>query len=227
MKKIRVGILLTCCILAVCGCSGKKSSRKEVTNNIQDKVGQDIYPLLPDENTDSDKESSEVLENEGNVQQEAQIRYELASMLPFTEGDDKICAVAYMGNEPENQEQNLTAFYAKYFPSVDSSSWESLPEVNCGGGQCYLIIPRYEDTVINVNVLEKTSEDAFECVKTETIQQEAFLVYCNASDAYANAEIQILYNGSQFVIMPRLSTVSGTVEPMQVALDLTMEAAYQ
>ncbi len=219
---------MICCVLAVSGCSDKKSSKQTNKNDIHDKVGQDIFPLLPTYEPGSvSGESNEVLTNEGDAQQEADIRYELASMLPFTEGDDKICAIAYMGDSGVEHEENLTAFYEKYFPSVESNSWEILPNFDCGGGECYLVIPRYEDTVSYVNMLEKTSEGNIEVVTSRVAEQEAFLVYCNATPEYANAEVNILYGESRLVVVPRLSPVDGRIEPNQVALDLTMEEVYQ
>lgn len=227
MKKIWFGILLACCVVAVSGCGSKKSTTQENKVDIHEKKGQDMFPVMESDHPDEvTQESNEVLENEGDLVHELESRYELATMLPFAEGDDKICAIAYMGNTGAEQEANLTAFYQKYFPTIDSSSWELLPDVNCGGGECFLVIPRYKETYVYVNTIGKNLEGNYEVMLSEAVEKEAFLVYCSVQPEYVNTEIHMIYNDNPFVLVPRFSAVDGRVEPLQVALDLTMEEAY-
>lgn len=229
MKKRWIGVLLLCCVLMICGCGKKKTTQTQSEqNDITQKTGQDVFPDLPTfEPGAGTEESGEVLTEEGDLQQELEIRYDLAAKLPFEAGDDKICAIAYMGDSGEEHEANLTAFYAKYFPDVESSNWEILPNYDCGGAQCYLIIPRYKETVAYVNTLTKSLEGNIEVQCTEIMNQEACLVYCNVAPELANAEVNLLYNDGHFVVVPKLSAIDGRLEPMQVALDLTMEEVYQ
>lgn len=234
MKKVLTeALIILGCVVLLCGCKGKANQGGQSNGtDITKKTGQDSFVLLPTDSpsvgsSEDGEENREVLENEGDAQAEADIRYELASMLPFEEGDDKICAIAYMGNNGVAHEENLTAFYSKYFPSIESDNWLVLPEFNCGGGECYLVIPRYRDSVAYVNFLNTTLDGTIGVEKSEVVEHEAFLVYCNVSPEFANSEVHFLYGESQFVVVPRLSAVDGRIEPQQVAMDLTMDTVYE
>lgn len=228
MKKKWMGIILMCCVLALSGCGGKKSSTKENRTNIHDKKGQDMFPVMASSNPeDGAEESGEILDNEGDLSHELDIRYELSAMLPFTEGDDKICAIAYMGNTGEAQETNLTAFYQKYFPNLDSSCWTELSDIQCGGSECFLVIPRYKETFVYVNTLWENPEGVYEVVLSDAVKQEAFLLYCSVTPEYTNTEVYMNYNNSMAVVVPRFNATDGRMEQLQVALDLTMDEVYR
>jgi len=232
-KRLTEVLVLVCCIALLCGCRGKGSdANTNAESDITNKTGQDSFVLLPTENPTGIPsldagESSDALSGEGDAEAEAGIRYELAAMLPFEEGDDKICAIAYMGDSGAEHEANLTAFYEKYFPTMANDDWLMLPEFDCVGAQCYLVIPRYADCTPFVNFMDFDATGNLAVAKSEPVEQEAFLVYCNASPEYANSEVHFLYQEQHLVIVPRLSALDGKVEPMQVALDLTMDEVYQ
>lgn len=226
MKKWIIGMVAVAGVATMlCGCGGDKTSQTTPAGkDITQKVGQDSFVLLP---SNTPGESNDAIVGEGNAQEEAGIRYELAASLPFEEGDDKICAIAYMGDTGAETEENLTAFYAKYFPNISSDSWDILPEIDCGGGQCYLVIPRYKDAVAYVNTMETTLDGQIQVATSEVVKEEAFLVYCNVSPDFPNSEVHFLYGEKHLVVVPRLDEKSGHVEPVQVALDLTMKQAYE
>lgn len=224
-------VLSAALLLSGCACSRKTNSGKSAAEDKKPKPVQTEQPkptvspeavvLTPGE----DEEESEILTNEGTAEEEAAARNTFAAALPFTSGDDKVCAVAYMGNTEEAQEQNLQNFYKKYFADYPQESLTKIPKLDYGGTECYLIVPRYKESRISLNRME-LKDQYMNLVQTDEVMEEAFLLYCNPSLEYANAEISISYQDKTFVIMPRLDAADHRMENMQVALDLTEESVY-
>lgn len=177
---------------------------------------------------EKDSEDFEVLDNEGNLAEEAADRSSLAADLPFTEGDDKICAIAYLGDGDKRETgTNLETFCQKYFKKSSEEIKDSVKVIDNKGSQCYLIIPRYKETILKLNCLEMSESGQIEIKETQQVSAEAVLVYCNPSQAYANTEVMLCYESGTYVLMPRISQIDNRMEPMQVALDLTEETVYK
>lgn len=233
-----LSILLGSILIANSCSSGNKtdsnqvSSKKENQKKTQTESIQSTKPVIPTVTPEAatpvigNDEESEILVNEGSAQEEAMIRNTFAAALPFSSGDDKVCAVAYLGNTKEAKEENQNAFYIKYFKDYTKEQLAAIPEVNFGGEECYLIVPRYQESKISLNMME-LKDNRINILRTEEVEAEAFLLYCNPSQEYANAEVSISYGEKNFVIMPRLSDFNHRMENMQIALDLTEESVYQ
>lgn len=222
---IAIGIVLVVLALLLAHSASKKADTANTGK--QDTRTENSASDQPATASQQAEEETEVLLNEGDAQQELGIRSALAEALPFSEGDDKICAIAYLGEGAENQEQNLASLLQSYLPDTYQEYLDILPVVDYGGTECYLIVSRYQESKVSLNCLEMTDEGRFQTKRTDVVSDGAFLLYCNPSELYANAEVSIRYGEQAYVIMPRLSSIDGRLEQTQVALDLTQEQVYQ
>lgn len=212
--------------LAGCSCDGSQAEKTKGKNDISGKVTSQTANPEPDNVTldglSAEEEEAEVLPDSADSEQEADIREPLAKELPFTAGDDKICAVVYLGRG-EQQTEQLEIFRGRYAPDYPV---EGLETVEMMGEEAYLIIPRYEQSEISLNVLEQKDDGTIQVTTDAAHPDGAFIVHCNPLAQFANVEINIAYNGQVHVIVPVLSALDGHLEEMQVVLDLTDESVY-
>lgn len=227
---LTAAVICTMAVSAVSGCSqGKrkaepepsqppgKQQHTEASDLIQSETGEDE----PEEET-VHEEGAEILQNEGTAEDEALMRSAFSSSLPFTEGDDKVCAIAYLGNSGAVQEENLKLFFERFCPNMTEQQLRAIRTIDYGGSQCYLIIPRYQDSRFAMNCLEQEDNGSFKISRTDVVTEPVFILYCNPAQ-YANAEVNITYMDRTYVMMPRLNDGEERMEAMQVALDLTEE----
>ena len=74
--------------------------------------------------------------------------YPLAEKLDFTNDDDKLFAIIYLGDSKDSYNEKY--YINKYFKDVDKEIIDSISTVQIGGSDKYLIIPKYENIVFNL-----------------------------------------------------------------------------
>ena len=221
--------LLICGMLACSGCGSKekkavqpkKKEPAKKTESATDPVEASGEAAVPEEGLDT-----EVLPNSADTEEEAAIRGDIAMRLPFSAGDDKICAIVYLGKGREQQEQQLERFFHAYMPEYTKEQMDQLPKVDNGGEEAYLIVPRYKECGLSINFLQKKENGKVEVVFDAQKPEGAFVLYCNPTQDFSNTEVNIGYRANVHVIVPHISSVDGRLEPMQVALDLTDDSVY-
>lgn len=225
-KKILPGLLAASCILALAGC-GRKAAQEGNPAGSSPPARTESSVEDPTDDETMEKEDTEILPDSADAEEEGALRGELAARLPFSAGDDKICAILYLGKGEEKQQENLKAFFEKYVPEYTLEQIAALPASKKEGEEAYLIIPRYEACSLSVTRLEKQEAGGVKVLEDAEQFQGAFLLYCNPSQDFYNAEVNIAYKAKVHIIVPKLSPPDNRLEPMQPALDLTDEAAYQ
>lgn len=221
---------LACCVIVLAGCSCNGSQEKKKDS---EKKAASAEPALKTANPETDdvtqnalspeEEEAEVLPDSADSEEESSIRNNLAKKLPFTAGDDKICAVVYLGRGSRQQEEQLALFHKKYMPEYPLEELETSVKE---GEEAYLVIPRYEQCELSLNVLERQDDGTIHVTADAEHPDGAFIVHCNPSSDFANVEINIAYRAQVHVIVPRLSPLDGQLEEMQVVLDLTDGSVY-
>lgn len=218
-------IAVVVCAVVLSGCSRGSKTTDPGVSKAQNNQNSTAESGGSQEDIDEEtvhEEGAEILQNEGTAEDEALMRSAFSMTLPFEEGDDKVCAIAYLGSDGASQEQNLRRFFDRYCPEMTEQQLRAVRTIDYGGSQCYLIIPRYQDSRFSLSCLEQEDNGSFKIGRTDSVSEPVFILYCNPAQ-YANAEISIVYMDRTYVMMPRLNTEDGQIEPMQVALDLTEE----
>ncbi len=87
-----------------------------------------------------------------------------------------------------------------------------LPLIQMGGGEIYVIIPRYEEETITLNSV-LWSEERGEPVPQEpgTVYDTAILVACNESDIFSNIVVTLTLGEESVSFSPYISLMDGSV----------------
>lgn len=121
-------------------------------------------------------------------------------------------AVAHLGYE---KIEYLSGYAERYLDS------DQLPIHYLSSGDYYLIIPRYENMELFLYQNDMTTDDS------TLIYQEPncgpFIVQCNVSDIFADATIQLDYEGTTSTFSPFISLKDGSIDVGSNGLLLTLE----
>jgi hypothetical protein len=124
-------------------------------------------------------------------------------------GSTDLAAIAFIGyyNDTEKALEIVRKEYKH------DAKW-----VEMEGDECYLIIPRSSEAMIDVR---KYSYD--EITDTETTgeiiyngNEAPILLRCNISDIHANAQVTITLNDKKAILVPKLDLRDGTIDMQQV-----------
>ena len=113
---------------------------------------------------------------------------------------DQLYAVAWLGY---GEMANLPYFEARY--DLDS------PAVHyVSGGEYYLIIPRYEDTKLELyrNDMASSRKSLF----YEETDCEAFILCCNVSDIFPDVTVRLTHGGESVEFTPYISLKDGSIQ---------------
>ena len=128
--------------------------------------------------------------------------------IPFT--DSQSYAVAHLGYL---EIEDLDYYVQRYLDSDD------VPIHYLSSGDYYLIIPRYEGMELSLYAND------FNTSQSTLIYQESdcqpFILQCNVSDIFADATIELTYQGEKVSFSPFISLKDGSLDIGEHGLDLT------
>ena len=135
---------------------------------------------------------------------------EKTETIPFGEG--QLYAVAYVGYlEPEN----LSYYTERYLDS------DRLPVHHFSPGEYWLVIPRYEDMELQLYYRDMNTEESV--LVYEEPNCRAFLIQCNVSDIFPDAEIRLSRGENAVSFSPYISLENGEAEVGEYGLNLADE----
>ena len=103
--------------------------------------------------------------------------------------DNAICAVEYLGTR-STYAGKLQNLQNAFFSEADSASFASLPKVDVGGSDVYLVVPRFEMETISVFAVAVDSEGKTHILRQVTELPDSFLLFCTSS-VKPNAQLSI------------------------------------
>lgn len=128
--------------------------------------------------------------------------YPLAENLDFTNDDEKLFAIIYLGDSKDSYNEKY--YINKYFKDVDKEIIDNISTIQIGGSDKYLIIPKYEDIVFNLYNVKKSNDG--ELIESYIGHVEnAFYLYCNDDPTYSNINIKIAYDGKNYSYSPGIN----------------------
>ena len=133
---------------------------------------------------------------------------EAAAGLPF-DADD-LYAVAYLGY---GEMEDLSP-YAQFWPETELPTYYNLSE-----GEYYLILPRYPDS--RISLYQRDMMTAEQTAIFADAEAQPFLIHCNVSDIFPDADIVIEHRDEIVVFSPYLSLKDGSLCIGERGLDIT------
>lgn len=131
--------------------------------------------------------------------------------IPFADGQSY--AVAHLGYQ---EIEDLDYYVQRYLDSDD------VPVHYLSSGDYYLIIPRYEGMELSLYAND------FNTSQSTLIYQESdcqpFILQCNVSDIFADATVELTYQGEKVSFPPFISLKDGSLDIGEHGLDLTKPA---
>lgn len=125
-----------------------------------------------------------------------------AKKLKF-EDNDQLLAIFYLGGLENEYDYSIIN---KYYSDKEIEEFE---KIELEGEECYLIVPRYAQD-ITISSLTMT-EDGGTLEKSVIKTSVPFLLKCNVSDIFSNAEIKFNYRGKDYKYSPYISLKDGSV----------------
>lgn len=128
--------------------------------------------------------------------------------IPFTDGQSY--AVAHLGYQ---EIEDLDYYVQRYLDSDD------IPIHYLSSGDYYLIIPRYEGMELSLYANDfNTSQSTLFYQESDC---QPFIIQCNVSDIFADATIELTYQGETVSFSPFISLKDGSLDIGEHGLDLT------
>lgn len=129
-------------------------------------------------------------------------------LIPFEEG--QLYAAAYLGY----QKMDDWDYYEERY--LDK---KQPPTYHISDGDFYLIIPRYPGMILSLFAKDmETGENVLNCEEPDC---GPFIVQCNVSEIFADAVIQLSYQGETIEYSPCLSGEDGSLVAGEYGLDIT------
>ena len=128
--------------------------------------------------------------------------------IPFEEG--QLYAAAYLGYQTTEE----LDYYAERY--LDSSA---LPTYYISSGDYYLVIPRYDNTVVSLYVND--IETSLSSLLFQDPDCGPFLIQCNASDIFTDITVILEHGGETAEFSPFISLKDGSLSIGEGGLDLT------
>ena len=152
-------------------------------------------------------------EEENSVPLEEDPEPELSSgrdSIPFT--GDQLYAAAYLGYQ---EMTDLDAYARQYLDS------DRLPVFHLSDGDYYLLIPRYEG--MELSLYRNDLDTGAPSLVYEDPDCGPFILQCNVSDIFADADIRLTYEGETVSCSPFISLKDGSIDVGEAGLLLTKE----
>ncbi|MGI5963893.1 MAG: hypothetical protein ACOX7N_09325 [Lawsonibacter sp.] len=130
--------------------------------------------------------------------------------IPFSEG--QFYAVAHLGYQQITELEHYTQYLEKKDPPIHYLS----------DGDFYLVIPRYEG--MELALYRNDIEGMQPVLLFEDPDCQPFILQCNVSDIFADATIQLTYEGEPMEFSPFLSLKDGSIQAGEKGLVLTQES---
>ncbi len=130
--------------------------------------------------------------------------------IPFEEG--QLYAVAYLGYQ---KPEDLDYYAERYLDRAE------LPVHYLSGGDYYLVIPRYSG--MELELYRNDLETSQPVLLYEDPDCAPFLLQCNVSDIFADADIRLTYEGETVSCSPFISLKDGSIDVGEAGLLLTKE----
>lgn len=117
--------------------------------------------------------------------------------------DNQVLAVFYIGGTNDTYNYSLAE---KFFTLEELKSFK---DIEIGGEEKYLIVPRYKGTVEVHSLTLAENEEIKSSLKE--IVYKPFYITCNASDIFPNSRIELTTRLGEFVYTPYISLKDGSV----------------
>ena len=187
MKKIFKVVIFATCLAMLSGCQVQEESTE--TTDDQDVVQEDTQDGVQVEPQDEDF---------------VEVVSEDYLFFGGSEDDANLLACGLVGY-PELSEEALEASAADYAEGRLVSDYDTL---FMGGSELYLVVPKYEGTIITVNEVDTSGgENIVGDVVLST--DKPLFIMCNPSDLRSNVEIMITYLDMEITFSPYVSLEDG------------------
>ena len=107
--------------------------------------------------------------------------------------DNALCAMQYIGSR-SGYAKNLRSTYRTFFSDVDQASFDTLQQIDVGGDEVYLVVPRFDLETFSVFSIAIDSNEKVHILKQAAETPMAFLLFCNTTTD-PNAAVSITLKG--------------------------------
>lgn len=130
--------------------------------------------------------------------------------------DSTLGALFYLGDREEEIKANQEMLKNNYFSQMDEQWWEELESYTTQGGQeCFMIVPKYEQTNIKVYETELDDEGKLQTGQILWQGDAPLFLGCNRSDIVPDTQVVLTYGNRTVVFSPFISLKDGTIIPIE------------
>lgn len=213
MKKALILASITACLL-LASCAPKTSDSASTSRSPDQSVSTPDTSgsaSTPESSSGSAPDTSSTEKPDPSSSGTSQAQTSKRDQIPFADGQSY--AVAHLGYQ---QIEDLDYYVQRYLDSDD------VPVHYLSSGDYYLIIPRYEGMELSLYAND------FNTSQSTLIYQESdcqpLILQCNVSDIFADATVELTYQGEKVSFSPFISLKDGSLDIGEHGLDLTKPA---
>lgn len=132
---------------------------------------------------------------------------------PFdgADAENDLCAVVFLGYDEASAKEAVARLCAEYEVLHELFSAGDIATFDANGGEQYLILPKYNGTVITVNEVALDDGGTLRAEGDAVTTQSLLRIYANYSDIVPSAEITVRFGEQSITFHPFISLEDGNI----------------